>query len=236
MCSTIPTTSRIMPSAASAQPTSPNGTPPISRPKGLVVGGGSPPFWIASLIPFDEAKVGSSEDSKAHHEHQEASPGEPPCLRLDRGDLAEEVLALLVDVLDMGDVLVAIDVVDDPRALLVDLMHHSSLAGGAGKALVSSATVAPDSNRALTEAKVSTSPARSSRAASRDRPVDERTAGGPEVFYVDRVPAPLKRGVGPADVRVIEPHIAGRFTSHDQIVPIKRDSRPRSESDDSTIR
>ena len=50
MCSTIPTTSRIIPSAANAQPTSPNGTPPISRPKGLVVGGGSPPFWIASLI------------------------------------------------------------------------------------------------------------------------------------------------------------------------------------------
>src|SRR5215831_7627632 len=67
--------------------------------------------WLTAVLDgvadrFDEAQVGKGEDAEAHHEHHEARPGEPSCLGLGRGDFAEEILALLVDVLNVGDVLV----------------------------------------------------------------------------------------------------------------------------------
>ena len=54
-----------------------------------------------------------------------------------RCNLTEKVLTLLVDILDMRDVLVTIDVVNDSRVLLINLMHHSSLSrwGGQGARL-----------------------------------------------------------------------------------------------------
>src|SRR5262249_60137079 len=90
----------------------PRATARVSRPEGGVRRRALTAVLDRVADRFDEAQVDSGEDTEAHHGHQKAGPGEPSCPRLGRGDLAEEVLALLVDVLDMGDVLVAIDVVD----------------------------------------------------------------------------------------------------------------------------
>lgn len=71
---------------------------------------------------LEEAKDARGEQTEADHKGQQTRPEEPPGLGFRRGDLAEEALPLLNNVLDVRVVRLSPDVVDDLAALLANVV------------------------------------------------------------------------------------------------------------------
>ena len=115
ICSTIPTMSRIVPAAPSAQSGKSDGNS-SDFPSGWACRRRCLTAVLDGVVDFfDEAQIGIGEQAEAQHEGHEARPREPSCLGFRRGDLAEEVLALL----DVVHVLL-IGVVDHLPMLFMD--------------------------------------------------------------------------------------------------------------------